>query len=98
MNEENTQQRKYLRRLKPYQRIQLAFELHDMARARVAGEIKRRHPDLTNEELREKLNQRFMVRLAPSFDKLRTRPEQAKARRRPPLAHHRKQFRKDPVR
>ena len=79
MNEENTQQRKYLRRLKPYQRIQLAFELHDMARARVAGEIKRRHPDLTNEELREKLNQRFMVRLAP-------------------LAYHRKQFRKDPVR
>ena len=59
MNEENTQ-RQYLRRLKPYQRIQLAFELHDMARARVAGEIKRRHPDLTNEELREKLNQRFI--------------------------------------
>ncbi|GEM_PF-2971488 len=65
MNEENTQQRQYLRRLKPYQRIQLAFELHDMARSRVAGEIKRRHPDLTNEELREKLNERFMVRLAP---------------------------------
>lgn len=60
MNEENTQQRQYLRRLKPYQRIQLAFELHDMARSRVAGEIKRRHPDLTNEELREKLNERFI--------------------------------------
>ena len=60
MNEENTQQYQYLRRLKPYQRIQLAFELHDMARSRVAGEIKRRHPDLTNEELREKLNERFI--------------------------------------
>ena len=60
MNEENTQQLQYLRRLKPYQRIQLAFELHDMARSRVAGEIKRRHPDLTNEELREKLNERFI--------------------------------------
>ena len=60
MNEESTQQRQYLRRLKPYQRIQIAFELHEVARSRIAGEIKRRHPDLTNEELREKLNQRFI--------------------------------------
>ena len=60
MNEENTQQHQYLRRLKPYQRIQLAFELHDMARSRIAGEIRRRHPDLTNEELQEKLNERFI--------------------------------------
>lgn len=59
MKEENTQQR-YLRRLKPYQRIQIAFELHNLARSRVAGEIRRRHPDLTNEELREKLNERFI--------------------------------------
>ena len=78
MNEENARQRQYLRRLKPFQRIQLAFELHDLARARVAGEIKRRHPDFTREEILQKLNQRFVVRLAP-------------------LAHHRKQFRKDPV-
>ena len=60
MNEENTEQRQYLRRLKPYQRIQLAFELHDLARSRGAGEIKRRHPDLEHEELQKKLNQRFL--------------------------------------
>ena len=60
INKENTYQHQCLRRLKPYQRIQLVFELHDVARSRVAGEIKRRHPDLTNEERREKLNQRFI--------------------------------------
>lgn len=60
MNEENTRQRQYLCHLKSYQRIQIAFELHDMARSRVAGEINRRYPDLTKEELREKLNQRFI--------------------------------------
>jgi len=59
-NEKNFHQRKYLRLLKSYQRIQLAFELHDLARSRVAGEIKRRYPNLTKEELREKLNQRFI--------------------------------------
>ncbi len=59
-HESTTQQRQYLRRLKPYQRIQLAFELHDLARSRVAGEIKRRHPDLTKKELLEKLNERFI--------------------------------------
>lgn len=59
-NEENARQYQYLRCLKPYQRIQLAFELHDLARSRVAGEIKRRHPDLTKEELLEKLNERFI--------------------------------------
>ena len=60
MVEQNTQQYKYLRRLKPYQRIQLAFELHDMARSRVSGEFKRRHPNLTAQKLREMLNQRFI--------------------------------------
>lgn len=60
MSKESAQQHQYFRRLKPYQRIQLAFELHDMARSRVAGEIKRRHPGLTKEELCEKLNQRFI--------------------------------------
>ncbi|MGE0267317.1 MAG: hypothetical protein AB7S78_02515 [Candidatus Omnitrophota bacterium] len=59
-HESSTQQRQYLRRLKPYQRIQLAFELHDLARSRVSGEIKRRHPDLTKEELLKKLNERFI--------------------------------------
>ena len=63
MTIENAQQHYYLRRLKPYQRIQLAFELHDMARSRVAGEIKRRYPDLTAEQLQKALNQRFMREL-----------------------------------
>lgn len=60
MNESTAQQHLYLRRLKPYQRIQLAFELHDMARSRVAGEIKRRYPGLTSQKLLEKLNERFI--------------------------------------
>jgi DNA-binding HxlR family transcriptional regulator len=60
MSEENIQQRQFLRSLKSFQRIQIAFELHDLARSRVAGEIKRRYPNLTQEELQEKLNQRFI--------------------------------------
>ena len=59
MNKEDLKENQYLRRLKPYQRIQLGFELHNLARSRVAGEIKRRHPGLAKEELLEKLNQRF---------------------------------------
>ena len=59
MTEENNQHQ-YFRRLKPYQRIQLAFELHDLARSRIGGEIKRRYPNLTAQELQEMLNLRFL--------------------------------------
>ncbi len=60
MPKENNQQYPYFRRLKPYQRIQLAFELHDLARSRVSGEIKRLYPNLTTQELLKVLNQRFI--------------------------------------
>lgn len=56
---ENTQQQ-YLRRLKPYQRIQIAFELYDVAWSRISGELRRLHPDLTEKELQQKLNERFI--------------------------------------
>lgn len=60
INKEGTQQHRYLRLLKPYQRIQLAFELHDMARSRIAGEIKRRHPAWPSEKIRDEVNRRFI--------------------------------------
>jgi hypothetical protein len=49
-----------LRRLKPYQRIQLAFELFEVARARIAGEIKRLHPDFTKKDLQSEVNRRLI--------------------------------------
>jgi len=52
-----------LRRLKPCQRIQLAFELHEVARARVSGHIRRCHPDLSENELLEELNRRFLLKI-----------------------------------
>jgi hypothetical protein len=60
INKEDTQQSCYWRSLKPYQRIQLAFELHDVAYARIAGEIKRRHSDWTTEQVRDEVSRRFI--------------------------------------
>jgi len=56
----NDLQSRYLRLLKPYQRIQLAFELHDLSRSRIAGEIKRCHSDWTDGQVRNELNRRFL--------------------------------------
>lgn len=50
-----------LRSLKPYKRIKIGFELYDFARSRIAAEIKRNNPGITNEELLNKLNERFKV-------------------------------------
>ena len=49
-----------LKSLKPYQRIRIAFELHDFARARVGAEIRRNNPDLSEKEILERLNERFV--------------------------------------
>ncbi len=57
--EDNIKQIESLRRLKPYQRIRIAFELYDFARSRIAAEIKRGNPGITEKELLNKLNNRF---------------------------------------
>lgn len=59
-NEDNTKQIESLRHLKPYQRIRAAFELHNFARLRIAAEIKRNNPGITEKELLGKLNKRFI--------------------------------------
>jgi hypothetical protein len=51
-----------LRRLKPYNRIKIGFELYDFARTRIAAEIKRNNPGITQDELLNKLNARFRLR------------------------------------
>lgn len=48
-----------LRRLKPSNRLKIAFELYDFTRSRIAAEIRRNNPGMTEEELLDKLNQRF---------------------------------------
>lgn len=57
---DNVKQIACLRRLKPYQRIRTAFELYNFARARIAAEIKRNNPNITEKELLNTLNKRFL--------------------------------------
>ncbi len=56
---EDIKQIEILCRLKPYQRIKIAFELYDFARARISAEIKRNNPTISKEELLRTLNERF---------------------------------------
>lgn len=56
---DNIKQIEILRRLKPPDRIKIGFELYDFARSRVASEIRRNNPDITKEELLNRLNERF---------------------------------------
>ena len=60
MNEDNARQIDRLRRLEPYQRIRIGFELHDFARSRIAAEIKRNNPGISEKKLLDKLNDRFI--------------------------------------
>ena len=59
MNEIEQKQIELLRRLKPSNRLKIAFELYDFARSRIAAEIRRNYPGITQEQLLDKLNQRF---------------------------------------
>ena len=58
--EENARQIESLQRLKPYQRIKIAFELHDFARSRIAAEIRRTNPDENEKDILNQLNKRFI--------------------------------------
>ena len=45
-----------LRNLLPYQRLKIAFELHDFALSRIKAEIRRQYPHWTEAELLSELN------------------------------------------
>lgn len=57
----NPSQIEILRQLKPSKRIKIGFELYDFARSRVASEIRRNNPGITDKELLSKLNERFKL-------------------------------------
>lgn len=57
--EDNAKQIESLRRLKPYQRIKIAFDLYNFSRSRIAAEIRRKNPNITKEQLLDMLNKRF---------------------------------------
>jgi len=47
----------------PYQRLRQAFALYDFARRRVAAHIHSWHPELSEEEVRALVRERFRRRL-----------------------------------
>ncbi len=48
-----------LRRMAPYQRLRQAFALYDFARRRVVAHIHSRHPELSEEEVKALVRERF---------------------------------------
>ncbi|MBU0574256.1 MAG: hypothetical protein KKH83_07255 [Candidatus Margulisbacteria bacterium] len=48
------------KKMKPFKRLELAFDLHDFARDRIYAETKRNKPQLSEAELNKIVAQRFV--------------------------------------
>ena len=48
-----------LRKIPSHKKLQSAFELYDFARQRVSSEILRQNPQISQEELKKVVNERF---------------------------------------
>jgi len=59
--QDTKEQIEILRRLKPKDKLRIAFELHEFVRIRITTILKQQYPELSEKQLKDKVQERFML-------------------------------------